>query len=42
MRHPPSGPRSYALAVPRPAASVRQEWWVALVAVAVLFAALLR
>ncbi|WP_255342616.1 hypothetical protein [Anaeromyxobacter sp. Fw109-5] len=42
MRRHPTAPRAHALAVPRPAASDWQEWAVAVVAVAALFAALLR
>jgi hypothetical protein len=41
MRRYPT-PRAHALAVPRPAATERQEWAMALVAVTLLFAALLR
>jgi hypothetical protein len=42
MRRHSNTPHALALAVPRPAATERQEWVVAIVAVAALFAALLR
>ena len=42
MRRHSNALRTLALAVPRPAATERQEWMVTLVAVAVLFAALVR
>jgi len=42
MRRHSNAPRALALVVPRPAATEWQEWAVAIVAVAILFAALLR
>jgi hypothetical protein len=42
MRRHLNTSRTLALVVPRPAATEWQEWAVAIVAVAILFAALLR
>jgi hypothetical protein len=42
MRPHSNAPRALALAVPRPAATEWQEWVVTVVAVAALFAALVR